>query len=67
MREVYVYLVSRIGTPIDRPQMAAVQMAPERGSKLGDLTPQVEGIIARELSCIDAFCKALSEGRYPVC
>ncbi len=67
MREVYVYLVSRIGTPIDMPQMAAVQIAPERGPAIRDLAPQVEDIIMRELSCIDTFCKALSEGQYPLC
>jgi S-adenosylmethionine synthetase len=67
MREVYVYLVSRIGTPIDMPQMAAVQIAPERGLALGDVIRQVEEIIMRELSGIDTFCKALSEGRYPLC
>ncbi len=67
MREVYVYLVSRIGTPIDRPQMAAVQIVPQHGLRIGDIARQVEEIIVRELSGIDKFCKELSEGRYSVC
>ncbi len=67
VREVYVYLVSRIGTRVDRPQMAAVQIAPEHGLEIREVARQVEEIIMRELSGIDKFCKALSEGRYPVC
>jgi S-adenosylmethionine synthetase len=67
MYEVYVYLVSRIGTPIDRPQMAAVQIAPKLGLEIKDVAPLVEVIIERELSGIDKFCKALSEGKYPLC
>lgn len=67
MREVSVYLVSRIGTPIDRPRMAAVQIVPRHGLEIRDVARQVEEIILRELAGIDTFCKALSEGRYPVC
>jgi S-adenosylmethionine synthetase len=67
MREVYVYLVSRIGTPIDRPQIAAAQIVLQQGVEIKDVAPRVEEIIVRELSGIDTFCKALSEGRYPLC
>jgi S-adenosylmethionine synthetase len=67
MREVYVYLVSRIGTPIDRPQIAAAQIVLQQGIEIKDVAPRVEEIIVRELSGIDTFCKALSEGRYPLC
>jgi S-adenosylmethionine synthetase len=67
MREVTVYLVSRIGTPIDRPRLAAVQIAPQFGMDVRDIARQVEEIVARELSGIGKFCKDLSEGRYPVC
>src|SRR5512143_2138639 len=34
IREVYVLLLSRIGTPIDSPQMASVQVLPEKGCRL---------------------------------
>jgi len=66
-REVYVYLVSRIGAPIDRPQMAAAQIALQRGLEVRDVVRQAEEIIAREFSSIGKFCRELSEGRYPVC
>ncbi len=67
IREIYVFLVSTIGTPIDKPQMAAAQIVLQQGLEIQDVARQVEEIIARELSGIEAFCKALSEGRYPLC
>jgi S-adenosylmethionine synthetase len=67
IREVYVLLLSRIGAPIDSPQMAGVQLLLERGRKIGEITRQVEDIIARELAGIDSFCAALARGEYPVC
>jgi S-adenosylmethionine synthetase len=68
MREITVYLVSRIGTTIDNPRMAAVQMAPEPGMDVRAVTRQkVEEVVLRELSRIETFCRELSEGRYPVC
>ncbi len=66
-REVYVFLVSRIGTPIDRPQIAAAQILPQDGLEIKDVARQVEEIIVRELSAIDKLCRELSEGKYPVC
>lgn len=67
IREVYVFLVSRIGTPIDKPQMAAAQIVPKPGLEIRDVSRRVEEIIAREFSDINTFCKELSEGKYPVC
>jgi S-adenosylmethionine synthetase len=66
-REVYVYLVSRIGAPIDRPQMAAAQIALQRGLEMRDVSRQAEEIIAHEFSTIGRFCRELSEGKHPVC
>lgn len=66
-REVYVYLVSRIGAPIDRPQTAAAQIALKRGLALRDVARQAEEIIAHEFSTIGRFCRELSEGKHPVC
>ncbi|HSB34268.1 MAG TPA: methionine adenosyltransferase [Nitrospirota bacterium] len=67
LREVYVYLVSRIGTPIDSPLIAAAQIMPRPGVKTGDVRQRAEEIIEREFSRINRFCRELSEGKYPVC
>jgi len=67
LREVYVMLLSRIGTPIDRPQMAAVRLLPERGRRVREIAGEVEAIVAGELAGISNFCRALGRGEYPVC
>ncbi|HEX9021986.1 MAG TPA: methionine adenosyltransferase, partial [Nitrospirota bacterium] len=48
IREVYVFLVSRIGTSIDTPRMAAAQIVPERGLEIQGISRKVEEIIMRE-------------------
>ena len=67
VREASVLLLSRIGTPIDRPRMAAAQLLLEPGRKLGEVSGRTEEIIARELAGIGEFCRKLAEGFYPVC
>jgi len=67
MREVYVYLVSRIGTPINEPQLAAAQVLLQPRLAVKDVSRRVGEIMERELAAIEGFCRELSEGRYPVC
>lgn len=67
IREAHVLLLSRIGTPIDRPAMAAVQLAPERGRRVADVARKAEDIVGRGLATIGDFCLELAEGRHPVC
>jgi len=67
IKEVYVLLLSRIGTPIDQPRIATAQILLERGRKIGEIARQVEEIFARELAGINPFCMALARGEYPVC
>jgi S-adenosylmethionine synthetase len=67
IREVYVLLLSRIGTPINRPQVATAQVLLERGIKTGDIIKPAEKIFEREFASIGRFCIALSKGKYPVC
>ncbi len=67
IKEVYVLLLSRIGVPIDRPQMATAQLLLERGRRIGEIARRVEDIFERELAGISAFCAELARGEYPVC
>ncbi len=67
IKEVYVLMLSRIGTPIDQPQMATAQILLERGRKLKDVAEYARAIFERELKDINRFCLELAEGRYPVC
>jgi S-adenosylmethionine synthetase len=67
IKEVYVLLLSRIGEPIDRPSMAAVQVILEEGMHIGEIAAKAEEICGLEFACIDAFCRELACGVYPVC
>ncbi len=67
IKEVYVLLLSRIGAPVDRPQMATAQLLLERGRRINEISNKVEAIFERELAQINRFCSALARGEYPVC
>jgi S-adenosylmethionine synthetase len=67
IKEVYILLLSRIGTPIDRPQMALAQVLTDEGLRLRDVSKKINGIVERELSKIGKFCVQLSRGKYPIC
>lgn len=67
LQEVYVFLVSRIGAPIDRPNTAAVQAVLKPGQNISGISGKTEEIFAREFSGIEEFCRDLSEGKYPPC
>ena len=67
IKEVYVLLLNRIGTPIDRPLMANAQVLLKKGQRIRDIKRIVEDIFERELENINRFCLDLSKGMYPVC
>lgn len=67
IREVYVLLLSRIGTPINSPQIASVQIRLKEGFTLGDVSKRAEMIMERELSDIALFCEKLARGEYAIC
>lgn len=67
IREVYVLLLSRIGSPVDRPRIATARLLLEKGRRVGEIAGKVEDIFERELAGMNGFCEALARGEYPVC
>lgn len=67
LREVVVWLTSRIGEPVDRPQMASVQVHLQPGITLADVTNPIRQVVKRELERMPVFCQELAQGCYPVC
>jgi len=67
LREVYVWLVSQIGKPIDEPAIAVTRVITKAGVKLESVRGQILETVDNELEHIDKFCKHLSEGKYLVC
>ena len=66
IREVYVWLLSQIGEPIDQPKIAAAQVIMERGEVVS-VRGEVNEVIDRELANIQDFCMELAKGKIPVC
>lgn len=66
IREVTVWLASRIGERIDRPALATVQASFAPGASLRRAAPAVRRVVQEGLADAEAFCEALAVGRYPV-
>jgi S-adenosylmethionine synthetase len=67
LKEVYVLLLSRIGTPVDAPVMANAQVLLEDGHQLSDIRRDIEEIFAAAFADLDDFCRRLGGGEFPVC
>jgi S-adenosylmethionine synthetase len=67
VREVYVWLLSEIGRPINEPKIASVQLILDRGTTLKEVSSKVQDLVADELSNIHKFSDELAHGRMPVC
>ncbi len=67
IKEVYVWLLSQIGKPINNPEIVSTQLNLESNVKMHDVSDGVNEIIASELENINKFCLELVEGSIPVC
>ena len=65
--EIYVWLCSQIGQPIDRPLIASAQLVLKPGTSLSDVREPVEEVIERELADIYEFTRRLATGELAVC
>ena len=67
LHEVEVWLCSRIGDPVNRPQIVSLQVHLHQGISLQDIALPLQQVIKEELSKIPILCQELIQGRYPVC
>lgn len=67
LEEVYIWLLSQIGKPIDQPAIAAAQVVLQSGSSIESIQKSIEEVIDFELSNIDKFTNDLAHGRIPIC
>ncbi|MGD8543631.1 MAG: methionine adenosyltransferase [Candidatus Bathyarchaeota archaeon] len=67
LAEVYIWLLSQIGKPIDEPAIAGAQVIMKKGNRFEDVRREVEEVMNFELENIDMFCKELAEGKIPIC
>jgi S-adenosylmethionine synthetase len=67
MEQCVVWLCSRIGAPIDQPQVAAVQVTLKAGTKISDVAERARKIVRSELQRMPEFCMELVRGEYSIC
>lgn len=67
IQEVYVWLLSQIGAPIDQPKIAAAQIRLEKRARQAVALRKVRDIMERELANMNQLTRELAEGRYAVC
>jgi len=67
VEQAVVWLCSSIGDPIDKPQMASVQVRLERKVKLAAVAEPIRRIMVRELERMPSFCQELAQGKYAIC
>jgi S-adenosylmethionine synthetase len=66
-KEIYVWLLSKIGYPIDQPTIAAVNIINESGTSLKKTINETSKVVDYELENIDKFCMDLAQGKIPIC
>ena len=66
IREVYVWMLSQIGTAIDHPKIAAAQIILAKRARQDVARRRVQEILERELINITNLTRELAEGKYPV-
>jgi len=63
VEEVYIWLLSKIGSPIDHPAVAASQVIMKGGNNLDKVRHEINDVLNYELENIDKFCIELAQGK----
>jgi len=67
IEEVYIWLLSQIGKPIDQPAIAAAQVVMKSGNSFEHVRKEIEDVMDNELKNIEKFCTDLAYGKIPIC
>lgn len=67
IEEVYIWLLSKIGSPIDHPAVAAAQVVMKGGNNVQKARREINQVLDKELENIQEFCMELAEGNIAPC
>jgi len=67
VEEVYIWLLSKIGTSIDHPAIAAAQVVMKGNNSIETVRREISEVLDYELENIDKFCMELAQGKIPIC
>jgi S-adenosylmethionine synthetase len=65
--EVYIWLLSKIGSPIDHPAVAAAQVIMKGNNHIDKVRHEINNVLDNELENIEKFCMELAEGKISSC
>jgi len=63
VEEVYIWLLSKIGSPIDQPAIAAAQVIMKGNNSPEKVRREIGEVLNYELENIDEFCMELAQGK----
>jgi len=66
LEEVYIWLLSQIGKPIDEPAIAAAQVVMKGNNSFEGVKREIEEVVNHELENIDRFTADLAQGKIPI-
>ncbi|HZY94874.1 MAG TPA: methionine adenosyltransferase [Candidatus Bathyarchaeia archaeon] len=67
IKEVYVWLLSQIGRPINQPKVAGIELILEKGVDFKHASKQAEEVAKSDLNNIEDFTKRLTQGKVQIC
>ena len=67
VREIYVWLLSQIGKPINEPSVVSAQIISTKGVELNSINKQIDEVIANEFDHLAEFCDDLAQGKISLC
>ncbi|MBS7635619.1 methionine adenosyltransferase [Candidatus Bathyarchaeota archaeon] len=67
VREVYVWMLSKIGQPVNQPVITAVQLIAEANTSFDSVRGKVKEIVKYELENMDKFTMEIIQGKIPIC
>jgi S-adenosylmethionine synthetase len=67
VKEIYVWLLSQIGKPINEPSVVSVQLIPEKAVELKSVSKLIDEVIADEFDHLHEFTRDLALGKITLC
>jgi S-adenosylmethionine synthetase len=67
IKETYVWLLSEIGQPINKPSIVSTQIIPNKDIALKEVEPQIEEVISYEFENLEEFSRKIAYGEIEVC
>ncbi|WNM62253.1 methionine adenosyltransferase [Candidatus Nitrospira neomarina] len=66
VRDATVWMVSRIGAPVNEPLVVSAQVGVKKGFSLKRISGEVQELIKHELADMESFCDNLAKGQFGV-